>query len=373
MTPSDPEDTGVIPLIPIDPPTVRGAVRMALVCVSGEDVGKSFRVTMAPAVIGRGNVDIALAETDVSRRHARFSFGELGFQIEDLESANGTLLNGARVTGKVPVHVGDRLQVGRSVLVFSQHDELAERVARMQRLEGMATLAGGIAHDFNNALAIVMCNLEFVAEALPPDATLARESMAEIRAATTSATTLARRLLRLGRSEPLSFGQVALEPLAKQTAAMACRRARAPIAYVIDVPPDLRALASHDEIHQAVLNLCLNACDAMPDGGRLTISGRNIQLATEAALARQVPIAGDFVELSVTDTGCGMDEATLARAFEPFFTTKPRDKGTGLGLAMIHTSVRRHGGAVEVESTVGRGTTFRLTLPRWSSTAAAPR
>ena len=361
----DPDDTGVLPLVSIDPPTYRGAVRPSLVCVSGADLGTAFRVGPS-SLIGRGAADIALAEGDVSRRHARIQVGDEGYEIEDLGSANGTIVNGQRVTSTMAIRLGDRIQIGRTVLLFAMHDELEERVARMQRLEAMATMAGGIAHDFNNALAVVMCNLDTIARALPQQEYDAHDSLAEIRAATGSATALARRLLRLGRAEPLSFGPVALEQMITQTVQMARRRTKAVIAVSVDVPPNLRALGSYDELHQVVLNLCINACDAMPRGGRLTITGHAVELDAGTALARQLAIAGDYVELVVADTGCGMDEATLLRAFEPFFTTKPRDKGTGLGLAMIHSTVRRHGGAIDVSSVVGLGTTFRLALPRFA-------
>ncbi|HET9987246.1 MAG TPA: ATP-binding protein [Kofleriaceae bacterium] len=345
--------------------TSRRAVRPSLVCVSGADLGRSFRVGLDALVIGRGHADIALAETDVSRRHARFGFGDHGFEITDLGSVNGTSVNGHRIEGTVPVRVGDRIQIGRTVLLFAQHDELEERVARAQRLEAMATLAGGIAHDFNNALSVVLCNLDVIAHAIPAHEGDALSCVDEVRAATTAAAGLARRLLRLGRAEPMSFESVALEQLASQTAMMARRRTKAPIELVIAVPGELRVLGSYDELHQVVLNLCNNACDAMPDGGRLAITARPIELDTDHALARQLPAPGSYVEIEVTDSGHGMDEETMTRAFEPFFTTKPRDRGTGLGLAMIHTTVRRHGGAIEVESTVGVGTTFRIALPRF--------
>ncbi len=146
----------MMPIVVLDepPPTSRGAVRPTLVCVSGADLGKSFKVGMSSFVIGRrqlGSCDIALSEGDVSRRHARFGFGDRGFEIEDLGSQNGTTVNGTRITSIHSIRVGDRIGIGRTVLLFAQHDELEERVARMQRLEAMATMAGGIAHDFNNA------------------------------------------------------------------------------------------------------------------------------------------------------------------------------------------------------------------------------
>jgi signal transduction histidine kinase len=345
--------------------TSRGAVRPSLVCVSGADLGRSFRVGLDTVVIGRGSVDIALGESDVSRRHACFGFGDRGFEITDLGSVNGTSVNGRRIEGTVPVRVGDRIQIGRTVLVFAQHDELEERVARAQRLEAMATLAGGIAHDFNNALSVVLCNLEVIAHAIAPHEVDALSCVDEVRVATTAAAGLARRLLRLGRAEPMSFEAVPLEQLVSQTAMMARRRTKATIVLALAVPGELRVLGSYDELHQVVLNLCNNACDAMPDGGRLAITARAIELDGDGALARQLPAPGAYVEIEVTDGGHGMTEETMARAFEPFFTTKPRDRGTGLGLAMIHSTVRRHGGAIEVESTVGVGTTFRIALPRF--------
>ncbi|MFT3697978.1 MAG: ATP-binding protein [Kofleriaceae bacterium] len=363
----DPDATGVLPIVELDPPTHRGAVKPSLVCVSGADLGRSFKVGNS-VVIGRGAAEVALSEGDVSRRHARIRFGEYGYEIEDLGSSNGTIVNGERIAGRVVIHLGDRIQIGRAVLVFAQHDELAERVAHVQRLEAMATMAGGIAHDFNNALAVVLCNLDDIERALPGDARDARESLDEVRRATGSATSLARRLLRLGRAEPLSFGAVAIEQMIQQTAAMARRRGQG-IAIVIDVPADLRALGSYDELHQVVLNLCINAIDAMPTGGRLAITARTMAFDAGEALARQLATAGEYIEIAVADTGTGMDEATIARAFEPFFTTKPKGKGTGLGLAMIHQTVRRHGGAIDVQSIVGIGTTFRIVLPKFVLTA----
>jgi len=234
-------------------------------------------------------------------------------------------------------------------------------VAHMQRLEAMATLAGGIAHDFNNALAVVLNNLDIVADELHPDGDGAR-GLAEIRDAATSAIALARRLLRLGRPEVLPFAAVDLEDLAARTVAMARKRTTAPLDIAVKIPAGIYARGSVDELQQMLFNLCLNAIDAMPNGGRLVVAGKSISIGKEEAIARQI-----------TDSGCGMDEATLARAFEPFFTTKPRDKGTGLGLAMTHSVIRRHRGAIDVISVVGHGTTFRILLPAdQGSSSSAP-
>ncbi len=342
--------------------TLRGGSKVSLVCVSGASSGTTFPVPTDSVIIGRSAADLVIAEQEVSRSHARFAYTPVGFVLEDLNSSNGTLVNGVRISRPTSINVGDRIQIGKTVLVLTQHDELAERVARMQRLEAMATLAGGIAHDFNNALQVIMYNLDVVGDELAA-VSPGRDSLDQIRAATASATSLAKRLLRLGRPEQLPFVAVDLLELANQTTAMARKRAKVPLEIAVKIPPDLRALGSFDELHQCLFNLCINAIDAMPQGGRLTISARSVSIGSEESLARQLRGAGEYVELAVSDNGTGMDEATLARAFEPFFTTKPRDKGTGLGLAMIHSTIRRHHGAIDVMSVVGHGTTFRIALP----------
>jgi signal transduction histidine kinase len=359
------EATGVMPLVVEQRATQKNrALQPTLVCVSGAEMGKSFPIAEDSVVIGRANADIKLGDRDVSRQHARLGVGAHGYVLEDLGSVNGTLINGQRIRGQVPVSVGDRIQLGHTVLVFTVHDELEQRVGTMLRLEAMATLAGGIAHDFNNALSVVMCNLDMLSDSIPQHDTDAQQSLEEMRHATQTATLLARKLLRLGRSEPQPFAAVPLAALATETVAMARRRTKQPIEISTDVAPHLQVLGSADELRQVLLNLCFNACDAMPAGGTLAISAREVRLDTQTAVAHQLAAPGDYVEIRVADSGHGMDRETLARAFEPFFTTKSRDEGTGLGLAMVHTVVRRHAGAIDVESQRGHGTTFRILLPR---------
>ncbi len=360
----DADKTGVHSVIILDAPTGRDAVLLSLVCVTGADLGRTFRIGFSPLIIGRGGVDIELTTTDVSRRHARISVGDRGFQLEDLGSANGTFLNGARVSSAIPLRVGDHVQIGNTVFVFAQRDELEERMRRVQRLEAMSTLAGGLAHDFNNTLSVIVANLDFIEESLPPDATDAREALVAIRNSALSGSALAKRITRLGSTDQLTFAVVPLSSLVEQTVAMSRRQFGTSVTLSTNIEENLAVLGSYEELHQVLMNLLLNARDAMPDGGKARVEGRAIHCDAAQAIARDLPAAGDYVELSVIDAGTGMDEATLARAFEPFFTTKPRNKGTGLGLAMIHASVRRHGGAIEVDSKVGRGTTFRLLFQR---------
>jgi signal transduction histidine kinase len=316
-----------------------------------------------PIVIGRGNVEVALRGPEVSRHHARIIGVGSDFYVEDLGSQNGTFVNGTMLEDqKVPLKVGDRVQVGSTILVFSHHDELEDRMHQLQRLESMASLAGGLAHDFNNALSVILGTLGLLERKLPANSDLV-DMVNEMKTAADSASTLARRLLRLGRTEPLEFEIVELQSLVARTVAM-MRRQLTDIEINIDVAPELLLRASRDELQQVLINLMVNARDAMPNGGTLRILAREVTFDRGQAAAHHLPTKGDHVELVVADTGSGMDETTLARAFDPFFTTKPAGKGTGLGLAMIHSIVRRHGGAIIAESTVGRGATFRIWLPR---------
>nr|MBA3542158.1 hypothetical protein [Deltaproteobacteria bacterium] len=130
------------------------------------------------------------------------------------------------------------------------------------------------------------------------------------------------------------------------------------------ISPEAVVYGSREELHQVLHNLLVNARDAMPTGGELRVSASIVQLDRASSLALHLPTCGTYVELKVADPGRGMDKATLARIFEPFFTTKPPGKGSGLGLAVIHAIVKRHGGTVIADSELGRGTTFKVYIPR---------
>jgi signal transduction histidine kinase len=346
----------------LDAPTGRGTTWPHLVCVAGEQLGRSFILAGDSFLLGRGHGAITLVSTEISRRHAQVVRIEGELWLEDLGSSNGTFLNGVRVTARTQLVVGDRIQVGDTIFVLAQHDGLADRMHRLQRLEAMGTMAGGIAHDFNNALAVIVAHLDEIEEALPASSE-AREAMTAVRGATQSATSLAKRMLRLGRNEPLTIGVVALHALVEQTITMARRRAGGRIKFSIDLPADVRVMGSYDELQQVFLNLVYNACDAMPVGGALRIVGSPVDLDAARALPLQLT-AGRYVELRVIDSGTGMSPETLLHIFEPFFTTKPKGRGTGLGLAMVHGIIRRHGGAIDAESVEGAGTTFVMHLVR---------
>jgi signal transduction histidine kinase len=333
-----------------------------LVCVVGPDMGRTFPVGRKVLVLGRDNVDVVLKSTDVSRRHARISVQKGEHVLEDLGSSNGTYVNGNPVTRPTPVRVGDRIQLGSTILVLSRHDELEERLQQLQKLESMGGLVKGLAHDFNNVLTILLAGLEELGDTAMDDRS--RNTLGEMTSAAQSAASLVRRLLQIGRSKPQTSELVALEDLVKETIALSRRLKLDNVKVELDLAPFIMVRGSREQLRHVFLNLILNARDAMPHGGRLTISGAVTKLDRASALAQHLPQEGHYVGITVADTGTGMDEATLRRVFEPFFTTKPVGKGTGLGLAMVFSTVRNHHGSISVASVPGRGTTFSILLPR---------
>ncbi|HEX3927080.1 MAG TPA: ATP-binding protein [Gemmatimonadales bacterium] len=230
-------------------------------------------------------------------------------------------------------------------------------------METIGQLAGGIAHDFNNMLSIVMANTELVAAALPPESEEAAAELRDVRDAANRGKALVRQLMAFSRVGTLEPEAIDLGALALRVARMLQRMLPATVSVECVVDPGLDpAWADPGAVEQLVLNLSTNARDAMPHGGRLIIS---VQAATARDVAQQSPDvrADGYLCLTVTDTGTGMDAATLQRMFDPFFTTKPPGKGTGLGLAMVRGIMEQHGGFVRITSEVGRGTSARLCFP----------
>ena len=250
--------------------------------------------------------------------------------------------------------------------------EVETRLRQAQLLEAVGQLTGGMAHDFNNLLAIITLNAELLAEriaATPENARLA----AEILTAADSGAELTKRLPAFARRQALQPQTIDLNATVIEAAALLRRTLGEAYQVRLELAPDLWPLcADASQIGDALLNLALNARDAMPAGGTLSIVTANARL--DSGDARTDLPAGDYVALTVTDTGTGMTPAVLERAVEPFFTTKPPGAGSGLGLSMIYGFARQSGGALVLESTLGAGTTVRLLLPRSSPgvPAAAP-
>jgi PAS domain S-box-containing protein len=249
----------------------------------------------------------------------------------------------------------------------TERKRLEERYLQAQKLEAVGRLAGGVAHDFNNLLTAITGFAEFVLGSLPPDAPL-RGPVQEILRASERGASLTRQLLTFGRRQRRNARVLDLNAVITGAEQLLRRLLREDIELATRLQPGLgRVHADPGQLEQVLLNLAVNARDAMPRGGRLTLATTNLWVGPDDP---EVP-PGPYVLLKVTDTGVGMDAATRARAFEPFFTTKEIGKGTGLGLATVHGIVQQSGGHIEVDSEPGQGTTFKVYLPRVDEPARA--
>jgi signal transduction histidine kinase len=247
---------------------------------------------------------------------------------------------------------------------------MSEQTAQATRLEAIGRLAGGVAHDFNNLLTVIRGRTELMLAEHQHDETL-REDLTAVRDATRRGEGVTRQLLAFGRRqmlrpEVLDLGLVVADmaPLLRSAISDEVR-----LSVTVRDPAPL-ILADQGQVEMALLNLAVNAREAMPGGGKLAVSVDDVEL--DEGTAADIPEArpGRYVLLTVQDTGKGMNEATRSRIFEPFFTTKPFGSGAGLGLPAVHGFVRQSGGAVAVESAPAQGATFRIYLPRVDPSAA---
>jgi PAS domain S-box-containing protein len=245
---------------------------------------------------------------------------------------------------------------------MSERRKLEEQLRQSQKMEAVGRLAGGVAHDFNNSLGVILGYTELLLrEAGEPQ----RGKLDQILKATHRASGLTRQLLAFSRKQSVDPKVLDLNALLSNLETMLGRLIGEDIDLAIVPGADLgQVKADPGQLEQVVMNLCLNARDAMLDGGLLRIETANVELDAEATTRHEPRPRGRYVMLAVSDTGCGIDQANLSKIFEPFFTTKELGKGTGLGLAMAYGIVKQAGGHVRVESEPGHGTTFRIYLPR---------
>lgn len=246
---------------------------------------------------------------------------------------------------------------------------LEEQLRQSQKMEAVGQLAAGIAHDFNNMLTIIQGHVCLM-NACKSDPAAMDESVAEISSASERAAHLTRQLLTFSRRQPFMPQLLDVNEVISGMLQMLYRTIGEHIhLHFHPTPFPAGVQADRAMIEQVILNLAVNARDAMTESGQLIFSTELLEISAEYVRSRPEASAGNFVCISAADTGCGMDAATLSRVFEPFFTTKEIGKGTGLGLATVYGTVKQHGGWVEVTSEPGRGTTFRIFLP---ATGEAP-
>jgi two-component system, cell cycle sensor histidine kinase and response regulator CckA len=253
---------------------------------------------------------------------------------------------------------------------ITERKSLEDQLRQAQKMEAVGQLAGGIAHDFNNLLTAILGSTELLLSDTPPGDPR-REDVQEISRSAHRAAALVRQLLAYSRKQVLQPRRVDLNAIVRDMGTMLRRVVGEPIELRLDLDPGLgHVTADPGQLEQVIANLGVNARDAMPRGGTLTITTANVTgRGVTAAADEGLPAAGPLVSLAVTDTGIGMDDQVRGRLFEPFFTTKELGRGTGLGLATVYGIVRQSGGHIQVRSRPGEGSSFTVYLPR----AEAPR
>jgi signal transduction histidine kinase/CheY-like chemotaxis protein len=285
-------------------------------------------------------------------------------QLRRLERAG---LEQRALAETLEVKVGERTaalaEANRQLLAEIEERRRTEDALRQaQKMQAVGELTGGLAHDFNNMLTVVGTNLDLLRERLHDAPDLERLAEAALRGVDRAAK-LTHQLLAFSRKQRLEPRRIDLNAVVAGMSDLFRRTVGDAIEIRAELAPDLHlALADPNQVETVLLNLVLNARDALSEHGAITISTRNATLEPEDGLGADAA-PGSYVELAVADGGCGMSDEVLARAFEPFFTTKEVGKGSGLGLSMVYGFVRQSGGAIKLESAVGRGTSVRVLLP----------
>jgi signal transduction histidine kinase/CheY-like chemotaxis protein len=341
--------------------------RAQLIVLVGSGAGRTYTVE-DEIVIGRvPEAGIRISSDDVSRRHARVRrTAQNAFVVEDLGSRNGTLVNGVPVKEQ-ELSPGDKIRVGgKTVLMFICYDPLEDQILQSQKLEALGQLAGGVAHDFNNLLGAILANVSFL-QSLPPATTLeprqVQECLRDMELAAQRAGQLTKQLLGFARRDTRQVQNLDAASLLREVRHLASRTFDQGIQITVETPPDLVVVGDPSQLHQVLMNLCINARDAMPEGGTLSLSAECMMLSEEQVITLPFLVPGAYVVITVKDTGQGMSDEVHRHIFEPFFTTKGAGRGTGMGLSIAYGIIKNHGGHITAESRPGQGAVFRIYLP----------
>jgi len=321
--------------------------------------GASFR-DIARFCAERGDYGPGEPETLVDRRLERMLVPEFLFEKRT-------------ATGRTIEVSGKRLPNGGSLAIYrdtTDRKALEDQLRQAQKLEAIGRLTGGLAHDFNNILAAMMMMIENVADELPADAPEGPRLRGALQIGRRGADLVAK-LMTFARRRQLDPVEVAIADLLRDLAGLVRTAISSRVSLTMDIAPDLgRCRVDCSGFDTTMLNLCVNARDAMPDGGALSITARNRTIVADELAAHPELKTGDWIEVGVRDTGTGMPPEIVTRVFEPLFTTKGEGKGTGFGLAMAHGFVHQSGGFLTVSSRVGHGTNFSVFLPAIGNTPA---
>jgi signal transduction histidine kinase len=305
--------------------------------------------------------------------------------LEGLAAEAAVAIDNTRLAGAAQREIAERkraeealreLNASLEALVQERTRELHEReeaLRQSQKMEAVGQLTGGIAHDFNNLLQIIIGNLDTLVRNLPAESGRLARSATNAMNGARRAASLTQRLLAFARRQPLDPKPVSVNALVTGLSELVHRTLGETVSVETVLAAGLwQVEVDPNELEATILNLAVNARDAMPGGGKLTIETMNSHIDEAYAAAHAEVFPGQYVCVCVSDTGVGMSSQTLAQVFEPFFTTKPVGKGTGLGLSQVYGFVKQSGGHVKIYSEPGEGTTVKLYLPRLTRELAPP-
>jgi two-component system cell cycle sensor histidine kinase/response regulator CckA len=337
--------------------------RGMLLVLVGPNAGQTYPVEKNLSIGRADHCTLTINTNDVSREHAEIVARGPECVLRDLRSRNGTWVNGVKIHEQA-LRFGDKVRIGSStILLYSPYDELEDQLMQTQRLVTVGELAGQFAHDFRNLIAALRANIDFL-RGVSPDQTFddpdARDALRDSDAALKRATELTEQILGLARRNRRGNSISDASNVISEVLRLVERSFPHTIDIQTSVPQaGLFIAAEGSQLHQVVMNLCVNARDAMPGGGVLRIAATVVD---REALAPSMG-AERYVAITIGDTGCGMDKSLQREIFQPFFTTKKKGQGTGLGLSTCASIVRQIGGFIKVDSNPGEGSIFSVFLP----------